>query len=181
MDLVPIYLHRLEVTADLIRNVKPDQLGDPTPCEDYDVRALLNHVIGAAAGIAAGAAGTARDDSPDPIAAVGGDPGAAIDRVLPGVREAWATPGAGERTFPGGQVLLIQIATVEAVVHGWDIAMATGQPYEIPDVAAAPLLEGMKRGTGGERRPGGPFGPIVELRADASAADQLIAFTGRRP
>lgn len=94
--------------------------------------------------------------------------------------------GVIERTFSIGAgipgAMALRIALVEAVVHGWDIARATGQAYSIPDDLAGPMLEGLRKQLGGgERAAGSPFVSEVAIPDDAPLQDRLIAFTGRTP
>lgn len=191
MDLAPIYLQRVDVLADVIGNVKTDQLGDSTPCADFDVRALINHVLGDTLGLALAAKGETVDlqaligPNADYIAEAGGDMAAAAARVRDVAREAWSQPGVTDKTFQIGDgmpgKLAQRIALIEAVLHGWDIAKATNQSYSIPDQLAEPMLSGLKQAVGDDRPSGGAFGPPVPVPADASLADQLVAYTGRTP
>jgi uncharacterized protein (TIGR03086 family) len=96
-------------------------------------------------------------------------------------------PGALEReNVDVGQGIsgkfAFRVALAEAVVHGWDIAKATHQPYEIPEMLAEQMLDGMKKAFGdGPREPGGFFGQPVDVPDSAPAADRLIGFLGRTP
>lgn len=190
MDLVPILLQRLDVTAELIGNVKADQLGDASNCAGWTVRDLLNHYIGGELGLAMALAGNPLDVTgtpPDFVGDAGDDPKAAHDQAIEKVKQAWTTPGARDKeTIPVGDgmptTMALRIALLEAVVHGWDIARSTNQPYEIPDMLAQPILSGLQATVGDGPRPEGHFfGSPVEVPDDASAADKLIAFTGRTP
>lgn len=186
MDLTPIYLQRLEVTADLVRNVKADQLGDGTPCSEFDVRKLVNHIIGGTLMFAKTVTGEMRFDPgaelPDFLAAAGDDPRAALDPVVEEAAGVWSEPGVAEKAPEGAPPAktLLRVALGEAVLHGWDLAKATGQAYEIPEPIATSMLEGMRRMFPAERPPA-LFGPEIPIADDAPAADRLVAFTGRRP
>lgn len=194
MDLAPIYLQRLGITAELVGNVKADQLADTTPCEGFDVRSLLNHLIGGVVMFAKGAKGEQMPDIhtaimagiPDFVGAAGDDAAAAFAPVVAEANEAWSIPQVAERTFTIGDGMpgkaALRVALLEAVVHGWDIAKASNQAYEIPDMLAVPMLDGLRKGLGdGDRPAGGSFAPAVPVPEDAPAADKLIAFTGRTP
>jgi len=196
MDLIAAYLQRLEVAADLVAQVRSEQLGDPTPCPDYDVRTLVNHFIAGVSLFARGAggelargeiAGLARGgEQPDYIASAGEDPAGAIRAAVDEAESAWSvaapdrSPTQGEDRVPSSMVVFIALG--EAVIHSWDIATATGQHYEVPDELAASLLEGMSSRMGrGERPPGMPFASEVPIADDAAALEKLIAFSGRTP
>lgn len=187
-----LILSRLDTTAGIIAGVIPEQLSIQTPCADYDVRGVINHLVGGTRAIALAARGEQVDlaafvhAAEDHVAAAGDDLKAVAEDLLTQARAALEAGGLAERTLPIGEgmpgKLLLRIALVEAVIHGWDVAKATGQAYEIPDELAAPMLDGMRKAFGdGERPPGGGFGPIVPVPDDAPLADQLIGFTGRRP
>ena len=77
--------------------------------------------------------------------------------------------------------MAIGIHTVETIVHGWDVATATGQPAEIEPALCAVAWEHCAGIDDSLRRPGGPFGPAVDVPADASETDRLVAWLGRRP
>lgn len=191
MDLTPLYLQRLDVTADLIGNVKADQLADPTHLSEWDVRTLLNHFIGSTMEMALAVAGEGAHDpsapTPDLVGRAGDDPAAAVAPALAKAKEAWSAPGAiDQESIPVGDGSparsTLRIALMEAVVHGWDIAKATHQAYEIPDELAQPMLDGMVKLMGDRPRPPGFFfGPVIEVPEDAPVADKLLAFTGRTP
>lgn len=191
MDMTPIYLDRLGITAGLVDNVKPDHLSNPTPCADFDVHRLLNHIIGGASGLAMAVAGQGDMDPkaspPDFVTEAGGDASTPMKNAVEMARSAWTAEGALEQeSVPVGAgmpaKMALRIALLEAVVHGWDLAKATDQAYEIPDQLAEPMLSGLIQAFGNApREPGGFFGPAVAVPDDASAADKLIAFTGRTP
>lgn len=183
--LVPV----LDDLADLATGVSDAQQSDPTPCTDFDVAALTGHVVGWLEGFAAG---FASDDGQVPA----GDPSALrlpAEDAAPRIRAAARTladavrAGAGERplsiagsALPGDMALSMILG--EYIVHGWDLAVATGQPWS-PDAGAAhdarEFLTGMvTRDTRGE---GGMFGPEVDVAGDADALDRLLGFAGRDP
>jgi uncharacterized protein (TIGR03086 family) len=98
---------------------------------------------------------------------------------------AWSQPGVLEKTlelpwgtFPasmyGGMVF------VESIVHGWDLAKATGQDFDIDPAIAEAALEYLTPIDTMLRQPG-VYGAKVEAPADAPAIERLIAFTGRKP
>src|SRR5207248_7544157 len=111
------------------------------------------------------------------------DAGAAFRRVSERARELWSRPGALEQTYKSSRselpgAALFNIFLIEMMVHGWDLAKATGQGTEMPpDLAEAELAfttKAMK-----ERRMG--FEQPVSVPDDASATDRLVAWLGRTP
>jgi uncharacterized protein (TIGR03086 family) len=173
-------------TRSVLADVTLDQLELPTPCESWDVRALVNHIVGGpfyfAASVDAG-------EHPEPAATdyTTGDMVASYDEGSALAVAAFGAPGAFERmiTLPFGTLpgsVFINIAATDAFSHGWDLARATGQPSDLDAALATQLLENARallpetfRGPDGKA----PFGPIATAPADACAADALAAFLGR--
>lgn len=173
---------------DALAGVADDQLASPTPCAEYTVGDLIDHVDGAAQGLTS-VAGQESGESTDTDAAP--EPAAADDwreRLAKHVRmlgEAWDDPAAWQGTTMGPGVELPnerwgRIALTEMVVHGWDIARATGQPFDLPEHTLRACLEHVA-----EFVPKAPieglWGPAVEVPADASLLDRIVAITGRTP
>ncbi len=161
--------------ARTVQNVHADQLGQPTPCTEWDVRELLNHLIfWTSYSLEARANGeSASDDLMNHDFAA--DPGfaagyrAQLDRAL----AAWENPAK-----PDADVLALNIA--ELVLHGWDLAVATGQRYAIDDATAAVALRAVAANAEMYRQYKG-FADPVEVPADASPLDQVLGLSGRDP
>ena len=171
-----------EVEA-LVRAVEPGQLSAPTPCSEFQVRALINHLIFenlAHAALADGTAIPAPDRSTD---YVGDDHVAAYRDSARAVRAAFARPGMvtqryGPMEAPGS--MLVQQLIIELLSHGWDLARATGWGTNLaPDVAEDALVVVRSWYRGQPRGPGNAFGPEQRAPAGASAADRLAAYLGR--
>jgi uncharacterized protein (TIGR03086 family) len=173
--------------AGLVAGVRDDQLGDRTPCPEMSVADLLDHLHGLClafthAARKDGVAGEATSDG----SRLPADWRSSIAARLDALARAWTDPAAysgltmaGPVELPGEVAALV--ALDEVVVHGWDLARATGQPYD-PDRAAVLAALGFAQtfevpeGAGG-----GPFGPPVPVPADAPALDRLAGATGRDP
>jgi len=138
-----------EVTADLDRalaateavvaGIKADQWAAPTPCTELDVRGVLNHLVGGNLLFAAIVRGEPR--SAPGTDHLGGDPLAAFQRAAVQLREAFAAPVVLESVFQapfgtGPGLVLVHVRVVEVLVHGWDLARATGQSADFPDDVA---------------------------------------------
>jgi uncharacterized protein (TIGR03086 family) len=174
-DLLGLYEQASSWTAAKVA-AAAQQLGAPTPCEKWDVRTLLDHMLETQEYFAGAARGD--DVSPpgqQPPALAGDDPAAAFEQHRSATIEAYSQPGAIERTGPA-----LGIAFSDQLLHGWDLAKATGQDATMPDglaQTAFDLIHG--RFTDDQRE--GVFGPEVPVGADASAQDRLLAYTGRDP
>ena len=100
---------------------------------------------------------------------------------------AYAAPGVMEGMIPGfaggaPAFVVLGIAFCDQLIHGWDLARATGQDAAMPpDLAAMgrQLLDG--RIADESRGPGQNFGPAVTVNDDASDQDKLLAYCGRTP
>ena len=179
----------------LLDGVRDAQLGDPTPCAGYPVAALLDHIAGLSLAFTWGA----RKSTPPGRAGAAGPPQASAENLDRGWREliperlaelagAWRDPAAWEGmtevagiTMPGETTGAV--ALDELVLHGWDLARATGQEYRcdpgsaqavlaFTEASARPEAAGMRQGL---------FGPVVDVPADAPALHRALGFAGRDP
>ncbi|HVM05137.1 MAG TPA: TIGR03086 family metal-binding protein [Acidimicrobiales bacterium] len=181
----PVALHdaALDSTAAVVARVRPDQLGLPTPCALWDVRALIGHLVEANE-LFAVAAGS------EPAVLPADDPLAAYPASTEAVRRAWHQPGVLDRhvrlpfgALPGA--VAVRMHFVDHLVHGWDLAVATGQDATLDPVLASAAHDEMTTALAGVPRgpdvAGGPFAPPVPWPDDAPVHERLVAFLGRRP
>ncbi|MCD0484528.1 TIGR03086 family metal-binding protein [Streptacidiphilus sp. ASG 303] len=178
--------------ADLLDGVADGQLARPTPCEEYTLGDLADHVGGLALAFTAAAAkdrgeATARGGTGD-AARLGPDWRTRTRERLAALAEAWRSPAAWEGTTRVGGVDLPgavagRVALGELVVHGWDVARASGQPFacDRPALDAALWFVSQSAGPGREAGRAGVFGPAVPVPRDAPPLDRLIALSGRAP
>ncbi|MFE7773289.1 TIGR03086 family metal-binding protein [Streptomyces sp. NPDC057445] len=175
--------------ARLAEGVGDVRLGDPTPCPEYAVRDLLAHVIGLSTAFRDAARkdlGPTTDTDPRKATLVLRDDWrTALPRRLEELVTAWSVPAAWEGgTRAGGVALPAAIAgrfaLNELLVHGWDLARATGQDYD-PDGASLRVSYGLLEATVDDGGRGGPFGPVVEVPEQAPLLDRVIGLSGRRP
>jgi uncharacterized protein (TIGR03086 family) len=180
-----------EATGRLVAGVRADQWELPTPCSEWTVRQLVNHLVGGTRMVSGALRGEPLP-SPGDLRRrldedqLGDDAVAAYRDSDAGMLAAFGVPGVLERsyaipagTLPGPAVL--HVRTVEALVHGWDLAVATGQQAGFPDDVAAGELA-FSRGLLGQIPPDRrPFGPPQPVPDDAPALDRLVALLGRAP
>jgi uncharacterized protein (TIGR03086 family) len=178
--------------ATLVERVDDSQLGARTPCPDYSVGDLLDHIGRLAVAFTSAARkedGT--NAAPPPLgdrAQLPDDWRTRIPRDLAALGDAWGEPGAWDGTtkiagaeMPAGVVGAVGLN--EVVTHGWDLARAIGQPYD----ADLESVEGCLEFIGPISQPGAEasrppvFGPARTPPTDASPVDRLIALTGRDP
>jgi uncharacterized protein (TIGR03086 family) len=180
-------IERIE-RATAFANDKVDEVGaadmaKSTPCSEFDVRALLNHMVGGLAMLATGAqGGKAEIPHGDQF---GSDAAGTYTARRRALLDAVRSQGALERNWemPFGSMpgeMMARIAFMEHLTHGWDLAKATGQDTTIPSDLVAECTEVVTPMNGMLRMPG-VCGPAVDVPADAPAQDRLIAFLGRTP
>jgi uncharacterized protein (TIGR03086 family) len=197
-----LFAHAAITARATVDAVRPDQLGLPTPCPDFDVRTLLGHMIIVFRRLAALGNGTDPMDMPGHVTGVAEDawPAAFLEEAHH-VQAAWTDAAKIEQmmvlpwaTAPGAAMMAMY--TAELTVHTWDLAVATGQQptWHGPTVDAA-LQAALMALPPGDReayfaemavdmpeiagRP--PFRNPVDTDATATALDQLIGWYGRQP
>ncbi|MGH3926580.1 MAG: TIGR03086 family metal-binding protein [Pseudonocardiaceae bacterium] len=170
----------------VVESVKPDQLELPTPCSDYDVRGLINHF-----------AGTTRwlelmgrrlpPDADDPFGAnkdvMTGDWQTLLAGRVRAVATTWDEPSAWEGSIEGAQMpatMIGEMALAELLIHGWDLAMATGQRVDYGDDAGRQVHR-FAEDTAEMGRQMGAYGPEVPVPGDAPPFDRALGLTGRDP
>jgi uncharacterized protein (TIGR03086 family) len=174
----------------IVAAVDDSRLDAPTPCPDYCVGDLLDHIGGLAIAFAEAARkehGTnATQAPPGATAHLAADWRTRIPADLEALGVAWQDPEAWEGTtviaameMPAAAVGAV--ALDEIVTHAWDLARALGQPFD----ADADALAGAMEFIGPISEPGGPrppiFGPVVAVAEDASPMARFVGLTGRDP
>jgi uncharacterized protein (TIGR03086 family) len=153
-----------------------EKLDVSTPCDDWDVRTLLNHILETQRYFLSSARGEdTSPPSPTPPATLSDDPVADFEAVRQDMLGAYGEPGVIEKTGPA-----LTVAFCDLLVHGWDVARATGQDETMPDGLAAAAYE-MVHGKFTDEQRKGTFKPEVPIGDDASPQDRLLAYTGRDP
>jgi uncharacterized protein (TIGR03086 family) len=161
----------------VVSGIRPDQLDNPTACANFTVRGVLDHMVGGATMFAAAFRGET------PPAPPSGDVLENFEPVLGNLFEAMHEPGALDRTVeaPFGAVpgdVFARFVVLDGLVHGWDMATATGQPYHPSDELVAEA-DAFARATLDPLRDGETFAAAVEPPADATPIERLVAYTGR--
>ncbi|GGW25652.1 TIGR03086 family metal-binding protein [Streptomyces xantholiticus] len=173
----------------LLGAIGDERLGDPTPCPEYAVRDLLAHIDGLSLAFRDAARkdlGPTTDTNPGAaLPALDDDWRARIPVRVDELAEAWRRPEAWEGMTRAGGVDLPaavagRVALNELVIHGWDLARATGQEYDPGEASAAVSYE-IVRPTDDDSLREGIFGPPVAVPDDASLLDRVVGLSGRRP
>lgn len=174
----------------VVDGIRDDQLPAATPCPEYTVGDLLEHVVGLTRAFTDAAAPT------PPSGDSGGQPPAGdasrlptdwrarLSRDLPALADAWRQPGAWSGMRRAGGIdmpaeVAAAVALDEITLHGWDLAVATGQRYT-PDPSTLPVVRQFVESFGDDDR-SGLFGPPVAVPASASDWDRVLGRAGRDP
>src|ERR1700712_2944782 len=180
-----------EHVHDLVSSLRPvvdgvpdDALGAPSPCPEWDVRALANHMLGTIEAMRRVGAGEDLDEK-DPWGTAGDHMSERwredLDGRLSAFAEAWDSPAAYEGEAMGGKLpkqMVGVMGFVEALLHGWDLARASGQEVAYDDGVLSAALEAMGQ-IGEMGRKQGAFGSLVDVPEEAGALDRVLAQAGR--
>jgi uncharacterized protein (TIGR03086 family) len=179
------------VLASLVVAVSDDQLTAPTPCQNVTLGALLDHVDGLSLGFTAAATKAALEGGSQPPSAdaarLGSDWRTRIPPRLAALASAWRDDAAWTgMTKAGGLDLSAEVAGIvavdEIVIHGWDIAAASGQTFTCDPRLLNAAYEFVQASVA--QNPNGTpglFGPPVPVPDSAPLLDRLIGLTGRDP
>lgn len=176
--------------AELLHGVRDDQLAAPTPCEDYRLGDLIDHVSGLTLAFTRAAA---KDIPPGGTQGASGD----MSRLGNGWREriaadldvladAWRDEAAWAGMTQAGGVDLPgdvagQVALNELVLHSWDVASASDQRFEYDPAALEASLEFVSATPDDEESRAGLFGPVVPVPSDAPMLHRVLGLSGRDP
>jgi uncharacterized protein (TIGR03086 family) len=177
-------LHQLDelgpVLAGVVGGISPAQLDDPTPCADFTVRGVLEHMVGGATAFAA----AFRGEQPPAAAPPPDDVLAAFGPALTSLVDAIRSPGALDRDVaaPFGVVpgqTFARFVVLDGLVHGWDLATSTSQAYEPRDALVAEVTAFATEALP-PLRDGETFAAPTDPPASATPIERLAALTGRK-
>ncbi|MET0326768.1 MAG: TIGR03086 family metal-binding protein [Ilumatobacteraceae bacterium] len=164
-------------TTDRISDVHPDDLARPTPCAEWDLAELLDHLAQSVERFVTVLGGTVPETA-------GTSPAERFGLLRTAHLTAWdGADAASSYDLPFGLVparLAADLNLAELVLHGWDVSRATGERADIPDHLAVPVLALGEQLLTDETR-SGAFAPAVDVAADAGASNRTAAWYGRRP
>jgi uncharacterized protein (TIGR03086 family) len=189
-DMNPDLTPATEMLAKVVAGIGDDQLGAPTPCHGGTVAGLLDHVNGLCLAFTGAAVKDLEAGSQAPVvdaSRLAPDWRERIPERLARLAAAWSNEDAwAGMTRAGGLDMPAEVtgrvAANEVVVHGWDLAVATGQDYAC-DAALLQAAYEFVQGAVAENPDGTPglFGPPVTVPGDAPRLDQHLGLTGRDP
>jgi uncharacterized protein (TIGR03086 family) len=173
----------LPIVSDTVDRIQPDQLDNPTPCSRFSVRDVLDHmlVLGGAFGYAFRGEEVPTIEAPPMNGRV---PAAEFRKTMDDLIEAVRSPGAMKRTVvsPMGEMpgeTFARLVAFDGLVHGWDLARATGQEYRISDTLVADVDQFARVAITDGMRDGDTFKAAITAPHGATPVEQLVAFSGR--
>jgi len=174
-DLLDLYERASAWTTEKVAGATA-QMDSATPCDKWTVQTLLDHMLETQQYFLASAQGAeASPPSKDPPHLVSDDPASDFNRVRNDMQKTFGDPAVIEKTGPS-----LGIAFSDLLLHGWDVARATGQdttmPKGLPE-AAYKLIHG--KFTDEQRK--GVFKPEIPVGDNASPQARLLAYSGRTP
>lgn len=184
MNPTDVLAQAQDVARTVLANVGTDQLELETPCKDWTVAQLIDHLVGGQHWARSGLQGVEMSDTGEGSAQ--GDFVATFDRAARDNLDAFSEEGALGRTVNPGfgdmpAAALLGLSATDTFTHSWDLAKATGQDTDLAPGLAAQLLEQSRQAIQPAFRSedGALFGPEQPAPDGASPADQLAAFLGR--
>ena len=169
----------------IVRAAADTDLDSPTPCTDFDLRTLLTHFAGTTTAFAR--AGSSRSlDPDDPWGSkveLSEDWASQLEGNFSQIATGWSGAEALDGSIEGSQMparALGEMLLIEVILHGWDVARASGQEVEISDALGAEVLRCVSA-TADQGREFHAYGPEVEVAEDASDLDKALGLAGRDP
>ncbi|OMC43523.1 TIGR03086 family protein [Mycobacterium sp. IS-2888] len=180
MDPLSAHQRAQDAFARVLANVSPDQLGAPTPCSEWTIGDLIEHVIGGNEHVGLWAQTPIEPPArPDDLVAAHRGSAAAAQAVFAGpdgMSMMFKLPFA---EIPGQ--MFIGLRTSDVLTHAWDLATATGQSTDLDPELAGEQLAAVRAFVGPQfRGPGKPFAEEQPCPPERASADQLAAFLGRK-
>jgi uncharacterized protein (TIGR03086 family) len=175
--------HILPTLSSLVDRIEPAQMDEPTPCSEFQVRDVLDHMLTLGGTFAYAFRGEPAPEIEAPDTD-GGVPVADFRKTMDDLLDAARSPGAMERTVasPVGDMpgeTFARLVAFDGLIHGWDLATATGQSY-LPPPEVVDAVDGFARAAlTDDLRDRGMFGPATTAPWDATRLEQLVAFSGR--
>jgi uncharacterized protein (TIGR03086 family) len=190
MDEVATMHQVIVETSRVVENIGPAQLDNPSPCDEWTVRDVLNHITGGATmfGLCV-RDGNVPDEKLGALMTgdnLGTDYKGAWTRAAADAEASFAIPGAMDKIvkLPFGEMpagMALNIAIFDVLTHAWDMAKATGQSTDFDPKVSAAAYAIAQNMLSDDMRNSGIFGPQVAVAEDAPVVDRLVGLAGRTP
>lgn len=190
VDQLAVMTKVLQETQRIVDGIEPAQLDNATPCDDWTVRDVLNHITGGAKMFALAASeGSVPDEQLGEIMTgdnLGADYKAAFRAASDQALDAYSPPGVLDKmvVLPFGEMpagAALDIAIFDVTTHAWDLARGSDQGMELDADVLDTAIGIAQQMISTDWRASGVFGAEVSVAADAPLQDKLAAFTGRTP
>ena len=187
-DPRPAFADAVALAGSVLAALRPDQFANPTPCAEYNVEALLGHLVFVLQRVTEiGLTGAVTDEGEEVVASVpDGDWVGAWNAAKITAAAAWSDSTILSQlmalpwvTLPGAAVLGMYVS--EVTVHTWDLAKATNQVVQFDDAIVSASVDAMAQMLPVDQRQLAPFNAPVPVGVDAPLIDRLVAWTGRQP
>jgi len=190
-DPRPLLTRALDQIGALVADTGPDALDRPTPCEGWDVRTLMSHLVGVHRRVAHVGRGGAPFDVSSMPEVPDGEHARQLAAARADVDASWGLDGAHDAVLD--RELVLPWGTMpgrfagfgyvqEFTVHAWDLAAATGRTAQLDDVLAEAVEDSARQMVPADTRGGPvPFGPPVPVPPDAGPYARLVGWLGRDP
>lgn len=182
MEMLDALAASFDHCTGVIAGVTADQLDNPTPCSEWDLRTLATHLTGVVVNCGLGASGADVSDTPiileaDLVAQFKAAAGSTLSAWQACAPDATVDIGAG----PMPMTAALSVNLLDTTTHSWDIARATGQDPTIPVELAETVLAVCQGFVTDEIRTFAGFAPAITVPDGSSPTDQLVAYLGRQP
>jgi uncharacterized protein (TIGR03086 family) len=190
MDSIEMMNKVLGETSRIVDGIEPGQLDNPTPCEGWTVRDVLNHITGGAEMFAIAASdGKVPDEKLGQLMTgdnLGSDYKGAFEAASTRAQKAFAPPDIADKmvTLPFGEMpagVAVNFAIFDVTTHTWDLAKGTNQSTDLDPEVLGAALEAAQQMLSDDFRALGLFGAPVPVPEDAPLQDRLAGLTGRTP
>lgn len=184
-DISMLHRQALDATRRIVAGVGADQWSQPTPCKEWDVRGLVNHIVTGNLWAGELVGGKTIEEVGDRLDGdvLGADPLRTYDQSADIAADAFSRPGALDAPcavsygpVPGS--VYAGHRFVDVLIHGWDLATATGQDNTIDPALATACLE-VVTPEAEMLQQSGMFGTPVSAAEGASAETKLLGMLGR--
>lgn len=185
MDKIELLNGVMTKTGELVEGTTKEMRGLPTPCSEYVVSDLVNHIVGWLQVFDADCNGrTYEGDASHYHCQI--NPATEFNAAATSLLDGWKKYGFDRKIKMMGNEMpaemVFNMTVMEYLTHGWDLAIATGQPIPYTEEEAqAVYVRAVSTLPAEYRGDGQPFGNIVEVAESASAVDRLVGFMGRQP
>ena len=164
--------------------IRADQLGGPTPCASFDVSGVLDHMASLASAYAPAFRGDPPPSDSEPTTRADASLPVRFQEAMDALLDAVQSPGALDRTIttpfgPMPGATFARLVAFDGLIHGWDLATSTRQPWDPPAQVVAEVDAFARQAIAPELRDGDTFAEETQPTPDATPLIRLVAFSGR--